>query len=72
MFWRGGFKIKVDENDDTYQFVPSNSKILQLCGTVDVLDYVKQMQENYLGHIARLWKDSFSMLITLTKRKEKV
>ena len=51
---RGGFKRKVDENDeDTYEFVLSNRKILEICGTEDVLDYVKRMQENYLGHIAR-------------------
>ena len=51
---RGGFERKVDENDDeTYQFVLSNSKILEICGTEDVLDYVKRMQANYLGHIAR-------------------
>ena len=51
---RGGFERKVDENDDeTYQFVLSNSKILEIRGTEDVLDYVKRMQANYLGHIAR-------------------
>ena len=45
-------KRKIDENDDeTYQFVLSNSKILEICGTEDVLDYVKCMQAN--GHIAR-------------------
>ena len=49
-----GFERKVDENDDeTYQFVLSNSKILEICGTEDVLDYVKRMQANYLWHIAR-------------------
>ena len=51
---KGGFKRKVDDNDeDTYEFVLSNRKILEICGTEDVLDYVKRMQENYLGHIAR-------------------
>ena len=51
---RGGFKRKVDENaEDTYKFVLSNRKMLEICGTEDVLDYVKRMQENYLGHIAR-------------------
>ena len=56
---RGGFKRKVDENDeDTYEFVLSNRKILEICGTEDVLDYVKRMQENYLGHIARQKNDS--------------
>ena len=51
---RGGFKRKVDENDDdTYQFVLSNQKISETCGTEDVLDYVKRMQENYLRRIAR-------------------
>ena len=51
---RGGFEIKVDENDDeTSQFVLSNRKSLQICGTGDVLDYVKRMQENFLVQIAR-------------------
>ena len=51
---RGGFERKLDENDnETYQFVLSNSKILEICGTEDVLDYIKRMQANYLGHIAR-------------------
>ena len=31
----------------------SNRKILEICGTENVLDYVIRMQENYLGHIAR-------------------
>ena len=35
-----------------------NRKILEICGTEDVLDYVKRMQENYLGHIARQKNDS--------------
>ena len=56
---RGGFKRKVDENaEDTYKFVLSNRKMLEICGTEDVLDYVKRMQENYLGHIARQKNDS--------------
>ena len=56
---RGGFKRKVDENDeDTYELVLSNRTILEICGPENVLDYVKQMQENYLGHIARQKNDS--------------
>ena len=39
---RGGFERKVDENDDeTYQFVLSSNKILEICSTEDILDYVK-------------------------------
>ena len=49
---RGDFKRKRDKNgDETYQFVLLNRKILQICGTEDLVDYVKLMQENYLGHI---------------------
>ena len=51
---RGGFEIKVDENDDeASQFVLSNRQCLQICGTEDVLDYVKRMQEDFLVQIAR-------------------
>ena len=46
-------RIHVKLYDETYQFVLSNSKILEIYGTEDVLDYVKQMQANYLGHFAR-------------------
>ena len=40
-----GCKRKVDDNyDETYQFVLSNGKILEICGPEDNLDCVKRMQ----------------------------
>ena len=58
---RNGVKFQIfnaifseEENDeDTFEFVLSNRNILEICRIEDVLNYVKRMQENYLG----IWHD---------------
>ena len=48
----------------------SNSKILEIYGTEYVLDYVKRMQANYLGHIARQ-KNTIIVKRLLLKNKKR-
>ena len=59
---RGGFERKVDENDEeTYQFVLSNSKILEICGTKEFL-----LRRN-INISAQAETYEFSVCCTVTK-----
>ena len=51
---REGFAKKIDENGNaTFAYTLTNDDVLEICKTEDVLTFIKQQQENYLGHIAR-------------------
>ena len=50
---RNGFK-HVDEQNNDYRFVITNTELHRICATSDVSDFVKDQQQKYVSHVIRM------------------
>ena len=56
---RGGY-VKNDDEDDEAWFVIGSEKLLQICKTVNLSEYIQKSQIKFAGHVIRSSNDNYN------------